>query len=584
MKKLFVLALGLVCYTSFAQQKPAEVNPDLTGMRAIGSPANPKVPMRWNHYNDYAGITKFCQDLAKAYPNLVRVESMGKSFQGRDLWVLVVSDFKTGNADRKPGFYIDGNIHSNELQGSEIAMYTAWYLAESFGTVEFISNLLKDKTFYIAPSVNPDAREDFIRNPNNANSPRSGLMPMDDDGDGYVDEDKYDDLDGDGNIVQMRRKSPNGRWKQDPNDPTRMIPAKPDEPGQYELLGYEGIDNDGDGQVNEDVAGRYDPNRDWGWSWQPDYIQSGALFYPGTLPETQAIKKYIMARPNIAGAQSYHNYGGMFLRGPGAEEDQQYYAPSDVAVYDVIGKTGEKIIPGYNYYVIYKDLYTVYGGEIDWMALGRGIFTFSNELMTSFLLYRQKPQESNRFQNDEFNTFSKYLLFDDAYVAWKPFKHPQYGDIEIGGPKKNYIRNHPGFMLEEDAHRNMAFTLFHAHHTPKLDVQSIETRSVGNGLTEVTATVVNQRVIPTHSAHDIKYKIERPDYITLKGANVVAGLIVENADLGITKEQKNNPATIEVPTIPGMGFVKVRWLVRGNPGKLTVAVDSRKGGVVEKTQ
>lgn len=581
MKKLFILALSLFSYTAFAQQK-AETDPDLTGMRAIGSPANPKVPMRWNHYNDYAGISKFCQDMAKAHPNLVRVESMGKSYQGRDMWVLVVSDFKTGNADRKPGFYIDGNIHSNELQGSEIAMYTAWYLAESFGKVEFITNLLKDKTFYIAPSINPDAREDFIRNPNSSGTPRSGMMPMDDDGDGYVDEDMFDDLDGDGSIVQMRRKSPLGRFKQDPDNPTRMIPAKPDEPGEYELLGTEGKDNDGDGLVNEDVIGRYDPNRDWGWGWQPDYIQSGALFYPGTLPETQAVKKYIMDRPNIAGAQSYHNYGGMFLRGPGAEEDQQYYSQADVAVYDVIGKMGEKIIPGYNYFVIYKDLYTVYGGEIDWMALGRGIFTFSNELMTSFLLYRQKPQENNRFQNDEFNTFGKYLLFDDAYVAWKPFKHPQYGDIEIGGPKKNYIRNHPGFMLEEDAHRNMAFTLYHAHHTPKLDVSAIETRSLAGGLTEVTATVVNQRVIPTHSAHDIKYKIERPDYITLKGGTVVAAMLVENADLGLTKEQKNNPATVEVPNIPGMGYVKVRWIVRGN-GKYTVTVDSRKGGIAEKT-
>ncbi|GAA4447158.1 hypothetical protein GCM10023189_03180 [Nibrella saemangeumensis] len=582
MKKIFILALSsLLTIPSFAQQKPAQ-NDELTGMRAIGSPANPKVPMRWNHYNDYAGITKFCQDMAKAHPNLVKYESMGKTVQGRDLWVLIVTDTKTGNADRKPGFYIDGNIHSNELQGSEIAMYTAWYLAENFGNAEYITQLLKDKVFYIAPSINPDAREDFIRNPNNANSPRSGMLPLDDDGDGYVDEDKFDDLDGDGNIVMMRRKSPVGRWKQDPNDPTRMIPAKPEEPGEYEMLGYEGIDNDGDGLVNEDPVGSYDPNRDWGWGWQPNYVQNGALYYPGTLPETQAIKKFIMSHPNIAGAQSYHNYGGMFLRGPGAEEDQQYYSPSDIAVYDVIGKTGEKIIPGYNYYVIYKDLYTVYGGEIDWLALGRGIFTFSNELMTSNMLFRQKNNE-NRFNNNEFNEFSKYLLFDDAYVAWKSYKHPQYGDIEIGGSKKNFIRNHPGFMLEEDAHRNMAFTLFHAYQTPKVDVHSITARSLGNGLTEVTALVVNQRVIPTHSAHDVKYKIERPDYITLKGANVIAAMVVENADMNLAREQKNNPATIEVPNIPGMGSVRVRWLVRGSKDKYTVEVDSRKGGLVEKT-
>jgi hypothetical protein len=45
----------------------------------------------------------------------------------------------------------------------------------------------------------------------------------------------------------------------------------------------EGIDNDRDGLVNEDLIGTYDPNRDWGWNWQPNYVQNGALFYPGTL-------------------------------------------------------------------------------------------------------------------------------------------------------------------------------------------------------------------------------------------------------------------------------------------------------------
>ncbi|GAB3751779.1 M14 family metallopeptidase [Spirosoma pomorum] len=580
MKKIVILALSLFALPALAQKETKPV--DLGGIKAIGSPANPKVPMRWNHYNDYAMITKFCQDLAKAYPDLVKLESMGKSFQGRDMWVLVVSDTKTGKPDRKPGFYIDGNIHSNELQGSEIAMYTAWYLAESFADEPYITQLLKDKTFYIAPTINPDAREDFIKNPNNPNSPRSGMMPMDDDGDGQIDEDKFDDLDGDGNIVMMRRKSAVGRWKVDPDDPNRMLPAKPDEAGQYEMLGYEGLDNDGDGAVNEDVVGQYDPNRDWGWGWQPDYIQRGALSYPATLPETKAVTAFVMSHPNIAGAQSYHNYGGMFLRGPGSEEDVPYYTPGDIAVYDVIGRVGEKIIPGYRYLTIYKDLYTVYGGEIDWFSLGRGIFTFSNELMTSYKFFNQKVDE-NRFQNDEFNQFDKYLLLSDAYVAWKPFKHPQYGDIEIGGPKKNYIRNHPGFLLEEDAHRNMAFTLFHAYQTPKLAVQEIATKSLGNGLTEVTATVVNERVIPTHSSHDIRYKIERPDYVTLKGGTVLAGMVVENEDMGLTREQKNNPTTIQVANIPGMGYTKVRWIVKGGNGKYTIDVDSRKGGLATKS-
>nr|MBC7611313.1 hypothetical protein [Pseudopedobacter sp.] len=69
-----------------------------------------------------------------------------------------------------------------------------------------------------------------------------------------------------------------------------------------------------------------------------------------------------------------------------------------------------------------------------------------------------------------FYKFDKDLLFKDAFVVWKPFKHPQYGDIEIGSFKKNYGRVHPGFLLESDAHRNMVFTIYHVCQTPKLEI------------------------------------------------------------------------------------------------------------------
>jgi Zinc carboxypeptidase len=602
-KHLLIFAFThLLISASLAQTQPMITDPDLNGMRAIGTPANPKVPWTWNYYMDFAGYTKLAQELAKKYPDLVKVESMGKSSMGREMWVITVSDFKTGKAEQKPAFWIDGNIHANELQGTQFTMYTAWYLAESFGKVDFVTQLLKDKTFYIAPSLNPDAHENFIYKSNNQGSSRSGMIALDDDGDGSADEDGYDDLDNDGNIVMMRRKSITGRWKIDCNNPQRMVQAKPDEQGKYEMLGNEGFDNDGDGRVNEDLPGYYDPNRDWGWNWQPDYVQNGAFYFPGTLSETQNVKKFFFSHPNIAGAQSYHNFGGMFLRPPGAEEDQAYVPPADIAVYDVIGKTGERMIPGYKYYVLWKDLYTVYGGEIDFIGLGRGIFMFSNEINTSYRLFNKESNE-NRFANTEFEDFDRLMLMGDSYVKWKSVKHPQYGDIEIGGPKRNYIRNTPGFMLEEEGHRNMAFTILHAYHTPKLDIVDIKSRALAGGLTEVTAIVMNHRAIPTHSAHDLRFKIERPDYITLKNAEVVAGMIVENADLGLTKEQKNNPQTIEVPNIGGTvsggggggfgGFggggggssnsVKVRWIVKGKADKYTVEVDSRKGGVVSKT-
>ena len=550
--------------------------------KAAGSPVNPKVVISWNRYNDYAGIADILQKIVKAYPGLAKLESIGKSYEGRDLWCIAITDYSKGDATKKPGMYIDGNIHSNEVQGSEFAMYTAWYLTENFNDNKFIKELLADKIFYIVPTINPDARDSFFKKPNNASSPRSGVIPIDNDMDGLVDEDGYDDLDGDGNIVQMRRKNPNGRYKVDPTNPNRMIAVGPDETGDYEMLGLEGIDNDGDGQVNEDGAAfEYDPNRDWGWNWQPNNIQNGAYKYPFSLPENRAVMEFVMKHPNIAAGQSYHNAGGMILRGPGAAEDVNTYNAADIQVYDVIGKKGEEIIPGYKYLVVYKDLYSVFGGELDWFYGGRGIYTFTNELWTPYQLFNS---DATRQQNDESTfKFDRYLLFKDAFVEWHTYDHPQYGKIEIGGFKKNFTRMHPGFLLESDAHRNMAFTIYHAYHTPKLEIDNIMEKSLGDGLTEVTAVVSNKRLMPTHSSQDLKYKIERPDLITLSGAKVIAGLMVDNRNPTSATEQKNDPQTIEVDNVPGLGEITVRWIIQSN-SKYTITVDSRKGGVVARSK
>lgn len=565
--------LILLAFSSNAQ------SPDQL-FKAAGTPVNPKVAVSWNRYNDHAAITEICKKIAAAYPGLAKLESIGKSYKGRDIWCLTITDFKKGNPDSKPGMYIDGNIHSNEIQGAEFSLYTAWYLTETFADTKFVQELLADKVFYIVPTINPDGRDSYFHEPNTASSPRSGVIPVDNDRDGQVDEDGYDDLDGDKEVLMMRRKNPNGRLRVDPNDPRRMIQVGPDEKGEYEMLGLEGKDNDGDGQVNEDgYTFEYDPNRDWGWGWQPNYIQNGAYKYPFSIPENRAVMEFVMKHPNIAGAQSYHNAGGMILRGPGDPTDLVTYNPQDVQVYDVIAKKGEELIPGYRYLVVYKDLYSAYGGELDWFYGGRGIYTYSNELWTPYLYFNKDatrdPQDNSSFQ------FDRYLLFKDAFVDWHEYDHPTYGKIEIGGFKKNFGRAHPGFLLESDAHRNMSFTIYHCYQTPKLSIDTLIEKDLGDGLKEVTAVIANKRIMPTHSSQDLKYKIERPDHITLSGATVVAGMVVENTDLNITTEQKNNPATIAVRNIPGLGVVTVRWIVKSG-GKYTVTVDSKKGGVVSR--
>jgi len=542
--------------------------------RAIGTPHEPKVEASWNRYNTYDGIVDIMEKIAKAYPKLARLESIGKSYENRSIYMLTISDFNTGNPDEKPAMYIDGNIHSNEIQGAEFSLYTAWYLTEMFGDLEFINQLLKDKTFYIVPTINPDARDNYMKEPNTPHSPRSGMLVLDNDGDGEAGEDGFDDLNGDNHITYMIRKSPTGRFIKDPQDQRKLIGVAEEEQGEYEMLGFEGIDKDGDGEVNEDGIGYYDPNRDWGWKWQPDHVQRGAYKYPFSLPESRAVADFVMKHPNIAGAQSYHNYGGMILRGPGAEEDVDTYNKEDVRIYDAIAKKGEEMIPGYRYLTVYKDLYSVFGGELDWFYGGRGIYTYTNELMVSYLYFHKNEGRAN--QEEELKV-DKYLTFGDAFVDWKEYNHPQYGMIEIGGFKKNFSRAHPGFLLEQDAHRNMAFTIYHAYQTPKLSITNVEENNLGNGLKEVTATLYNERLMPTHSGQDLKFKIERPDLVSITNADVIAGMIVEDDDFNKVREQVYSPETIKVQNIPGMKTVKVRWIISGDRD-YEINIDSAKGG------
>jgi hypothetical protein len=551
-----------------AQQSPAGA------LAGLGAPPDPRVPVSWDRYYDHATLGEIGRQLEKAWPDYCRLSSIGASVEGRDIWLITVTDFRVGDPDLKPAMWIDGNIHANEVQGSEIALYTAWYLCEMADRVEWVAEFLRDRTMYIVPTINPDGRDNFIYEANTPHSPRSGLAPRDDDGDGEFDEDDFDDLNGDGHITMMRRRNSNGRWIVSPEDPRLMVRARPDQPGEWELLGNEGFDNDGDGRVNEDRAGYYDPNRNWPWRWAPAYIQGGADAYPTSLPETRAVVDFVIAHPNIAAGQTYHNSGGMILRGPGIEQDSVRSA--DRQVYDVIGSRGEEILPGYRYIVIWKDLYTTWGNQLDWFYGGRGILTFSNELWTSFNYFRE-ASESERWDRDSYR-FDRYLLFGEAFVPWTPIEHPQYGMIEVGGQKKQFTRAIPGFLLREEAHRNMAFTLFQAGQMPLTQVDSIEVRSLPGGLSEVRATVANRRLTPTHTAQDIEYGISPPDRITIEGGRVVAGFRVEDPLLDRAVEQEYRPQSIEIENIPGMATVVVKWVVRGS-GPYTVSVESAKGGV-----
>jgi hypothetical protein len=108
-------------------------------------------------------------------------------------------------------------------------------------------------------------------------------------------------------------------------------------------------------------------------------------------------------------------------------------------------------------------------------------------------------------------------------------------------------------------------------------VDSVTSRSLGGGLTEVTAVILNPRIAPTHTQQDLENRITRPNHVTITGGRVVAGFIVDNPVSGDATEQKRNPDRLLVRNVPGNGIVRVRWIVQG-AGPFTVTVDSEKGG------
>ena len=566
---LLAIASAIVASQSLAQEK--------SPYRALGTPTRPKVAAQWNRYHDYAQATQLFQDLAAQHPEVARLKSLGKSYGGRDMWVLTITNFQKGDEQSRPAMWIDGGIHANEIQASEVVLYTAWFLAEMRGESQTVQRLLDERVFFLMPMMSPDSRDAHFYEPNTTHSPRGGQRPRDDDKDGRIDEDGPDDLDGDGSITMMRVRDKNGRYKPHADFPQYMVSVKEGEKGEYSLLGPEGKDDDGDGEVNEDGNGYYDPNRGWGWNWTPEYVQFGAHRYPFSIIENRLVADFISDHPNIAGGQSYHNAGGMILRGPGDKADA--YDPADIRVYDVLGQRGAQLLPGYRYMNVANDLYEAWGSEVDWLHQSRGIYAFTNELFTPFNFFRTTGHEGFFGAAEVQHQFDKYLLLGEGVAPWKEIEHPQLGKVEIGGMLKNWVRQPPAFLLEEECHRNMAFTLYHADELPLVSIQSVEVKPLGDKVRQVTAILENPKLCPTHSAADVRRKITPPDVASISGANLKVIAVLRSAEPFFREptEQGRDPANLRLDSILGRGVVYVRWLVEGD-GPLEVTLRSVKGG------
>ncbi|MCP5051940.1 MAG: hypothetical protein GY940_32530 [bacterium] len=556
------------------------------------------VPLRFDYYYSYDMAVEAMKKLHRAYPGLTKLDLVGKSDEGRAIYAITVNNPKTGKALDKPGIYVDGNIHGNEIQGTEVSLYLLDYLLGNYGKIDEITQLVDKKCFYVIPMINVDGRYHFFADANTASSSRGLRRPHDDDSDGLLDEDFPDDLDGDGNICRMRIRDPHGRFKTDPEDPRNMVRVKPGEKGEWRRLGLEGIDNDGDGKINEDAEGYVDPNRNWGFDWMPNYVQEGSGDYPFSGEGIKAIGKFIRQRPNIAMAWAFHNFGGMILRGP-STKSQPPYPPRDIRVYDYLGYQSERIIPFYRYLISWKDLYATYGEFSEWMSMINGAYGFLGELFASgeetFKTFKESEKPKLKEEDPGIDFFSgssdrerQRLQFNDhlghsqLFKPWKPFKHPTYGDIEIGGWTKFSSRIPAPFMIKDMIHRNASAVIFSAKHTPEITMEVFDKRKMGKNLYRIRVRLVNGKAMPSMSYHARQKKLYPQDMLKVSGkkVNVVAGGKINDVYTDEVSYKEHRPE-IQFLTVPGFGKVEYQFLVSGS-GSITLDYNSVHAGKIKQ--
>ncbi len=540
------------------------------------------IALDYSRFYRYEEIKAFLQQCVDEYPHLAQLESIGKSYEGRDIWMLELTHRSSGEAADKPAMYIDANIHAGEVTGSHVCLHTILHLLAGYGTDTEVTHLLDTRAFYLIPRINPDGAELYLTTPHLL---RSSVRPypVDQDEQGIVMEDVNDD----GLILQMRISDPAGEWKISSQDPRLMVRRQPDDfQGEFYRVVPEGRWQ-GDQREPLTVApSRWglDINRNFPAYWRPE--QRGAGPYPLSEPETKAMADFFVSRPNIATVQAYHTTGGVIFRAYCTKSDDEM-DQHDLKAFRALGQRGEEILG-------YKCIPASHGGWgstragifIDWVYEHRGLIGFTTELwdMAGRAGLDKDKEDKDKTLAHEEEEGLKLLKWQDEHLdgegfrGWQPFDHPDLGTVEIGGWLTKTVRQNapPGPLLEEECQKNCTFSLKHALATPLLRLEQVEGVRVGDGVFKVSARVRNMGYLPTGgTAHGAKTGLAKKPVAELKvppEAKVVGG-----------------QARSELDHLPGFvepGAVReqyLEWLVSTRaPCEIDLVVRSERAGTVRE--
>jgi len=109
-------------------------------------------------YHDYTTLSDELAQIAADHPDLVRLSSLGTSVQGRNLWMVRISDNPDLEEDEPELVYIS-SMHGDEVVGKEMCVNLIHWLLDNYGSDPRATTLIDDAVLWIMPSMNPDGTE-----------------------------------------------------------------------------------------------------------------------------------------------------------------------------------------------------------------------------------------------------------------------------------------------------------------------------------------------------------------------------------------------------------------------------------------
>jgi murein tripeptide amidase MpaA len=545
-----------------------------------------------DRYYRYAELTELLESYGKEHPELVRIESIGKSYEGRDIWVATLTSFATGPDREKPALWLDGSIHASELAPSTLCLYLIDRLLRQYGDDPDVTRCLDTRAFYVCPRMNPDGAELAL-----APSPRiirssTRPYPFDEEPLGGL---VVEDVDGDGRILSMRIPDANGAWKTSPLDPRLLVRRDPTESaGRYYRVLPEGRLAEYDGvtiRLQRRKEG-LDLNRNFPAEWRQNHEQRGAGPYPASEPEVRAVVDFLVSHPNTTAGIAGHTYAGALLR-PFSYRSDEHFAPDDLRTFKAIGEKGTALT-GYPAISVYHDFRydpkeVITGALDDWLFAHLGVFSWTIELWDPqrragiekhhFIEWdRQHPHEDDL----KMLRWSDGELRGQGYIDWYPFDHPQLGRVELGGwDRLHAISNPPLHLLEREIARFPEWFVWHLLISPRLELLEQSVRPLGDGVYAARVVLHNTGWLPSYvTRHALDHKLVRGVVCEL---DLPPGAVLESGELRSESGQLEGRAYKSAT--PGLDptddRLKLEWVIRAPAGGVA-RVEARhdRAGVV----